>query len=316
MGYQAPFPAVLEQVEYAKLYFHLEIKNYFDLPPLGLLQLRRELFQALTPLELHDRSAWMDLQRLLRPELSQDPILRGQIQKPSPAMVVSPDAVCHGLIEPGMRVVLPVLFVGSGVTAINSFIRLLQALGLLGLYHGAGEFELEGIEAEDASGLRAMLWQRGDPETELAPPISDLGWWLGRQQCGMETLSLKLISPLRLISRRRPLFKASFAELFPFVLRRVTGMLASHAGIETIRTPAALIRIAADVEVVDNRFYWQDWRALQIAGGEQQFGGLMGKLTLAGPALSELVWLLQLGSLFNVGKGAPYGAGQYQLDSC
>ena len=247
---------------------------------------------------------------------SLDPVLRSQIQKPSPALVVSPDASCHGLIEPGARIVLPVLFVGSGLTALNSFIRLLQALGPLGLYHGAGEFELEGIEAEDASGVRAMLRQRGDLETALAPPISDLGWWLGRQQCGMETLSLKLVSPLRLISRGRPLFKASFAELFPFVLRRVTGMLASHAGIEAIMNPAALIRMAADLKVVDNRLYWQDWRALQIAGGEQQFGGLMGKLTLAGPALSELVWLLQLGSLFNVGKGAPYGAGQYQLDSC
>ena len=51
MTYLAPLPSELQQVEYAQLYFHLQVKDTFDLPQLALLQLRRELLQALRTLE-------------------------------------------------------------------------------------------------------------------------------------------------------------------------------------------------------------------------------------------------------------------------
>ena len=68
MGYRAPFPVALQQVEYAKLYFHLEIDTYFDLPQLGLLQLRRELMQAMKSLSVDADIS--QLKQLLQPELS------------------------------------------------------------------------------------------------------------------------------------------------------------------------------------------------------------------------------------------------------
>ncbi|HEY5674479.1 MAG TPA: CRISPR system precrRNA processing endoribonuclease RAMP protein Cas6 [Malonomonas sp.] len=311
-----PLPAALQRVEYAQLYFHLEVSDYFDLPPLGLLQLRRELLQALRQLrETSEVVVAAQLDSLLQPDFPVDPVLRRIVQKPSPALVLSPDPADYGLIEPKQRLVLPVMFLGAGLQGIAAFRQLLVTLGQQGLYAGTGQFCLEGIEAADNSGLRAMLWVSGEPEAELTPPINDLYWWLQRRTVYSEQLRLEVQTPLRLLRQNRPLFKADFSELFPFILRRVTAMLASHCGVELVADPVGLITQATQVEVVSNQLRWQDWRRLDAAGGGQDLGGLLGSLELRGPALADLQWLLQIGSLLNIGKGAAYGAGRYRLQN-
>ena len=317
MGYQVPFPAELEQVEYVKLFFHLEICDYFDLPALGLLQLRRELLQVLRVLQDQKKKDIVSqLRQLLQPTLSENSVLLRKTQKLSPAVVFSPDISQRGLIEPKQRIILPALFIGSGINAIDAFVRLLQQLGKQGLYHGTGQFILEGVETEDASGLRSMLWWHEEQAKVLLPPVNDLLWWLERQKPLTDSLLIEIISPLRLIHQGKPLFQAGFVNIFPFVLRRVTALLAGHAGVDLITDPARLISLARSVKSVENRLRWQDWRKLKKEQGNQNLGGLMGHLTVTGDELAELIWILQLGSLLNLGKGAAYGAGQYRLKSC
>ncbi|MDA3903036.1 MAG: CRISPR system precrRNA processing endoribonuclease RAMP protein Cas6 [Desulfuromusa sp.] len=314
MVYHAPFPADLQQVEYVKLYFHLEINHYFDLPVLGLLQLRRELLQALKTIPDQNKNGFVEqLKQLLQPDLPDDPVLLRQIQKPAPALVISPDITQYGLIEPKQRIVLPVLFIGSGINVIDPFVCLIQHLGTQGLCHGSGQFMLEGVETEDGSGVRSMLWFAGKQLGKLTPPVCDLSWWLERQAYSGDSIQFEIISPLRLLHQGKPLFKAEFATIFPFLLRRVTTLLAGHAGVELIYDPARLISLASRVESLGNKLYWKDWRALIQDQGAQKLGGLMGNLTIGGDNLAELMWILQLGSFFNFGKGAAYGAGQYRL---
>jgi hypothetical protein len=280
------------------------------------MQLRRKMLQGVRQLrETGEEQLVAQLDRLLQPEFPVDPALRRIVQKPAPALVFSPEAKDFGLIEPKQRLVLPVLFLGDGLQGIAAFRQLMVKLGQQGLYAGAGQFRLEGIEAADNSGLRSMLWVSGEPEAELTPPINDLFWWLQRQTSFTERLLLEVQTPLRLLRQNKPLFKSDFAELFPFILRRVTAMLAAHCGIELVADPVGLIRQAAEVDVVSNQLRWQDWRKLEAAEGGQDLGGLLGTLELRGPALTDLHWLLQLGSLLNIGKGAAYGAGQYRLQN-
>ncbi len=313
-----PLPHELEQVEYAQLYYHLQPNDYFDLPELALLQLRRELLQALTVLA--DTDQLEDIAQakiLLQPTLPDDPVLSRLVQKPAPAFVLQPDLSRQGLIEPNGRLVLPVLFVGNGLKQIDLFTRLIEQLGLQGLHKGTGQFCLDGVEAEDASGLRAMLWIKGEPKPKpkLIPPVCDLLWWLQRQKVAAEILSLNLISPVRLLRQKKPVFKPEFSDIFPFILRRVTSMLAKHAAVEVVSDPVGLIQQAAQVEVITNHLQWHDWRRLTGEQGGQDLGGLLGEMQLRGAGLAEVYWLLQLGSLFNIGKGAAYGAGQYNMRS-
>lgn len=316
MSYLVPLPSELKQVEYVQLYFHLQVKDTFDLPPLALLQLRRELLPALRTLE-----GWgggddvAQLKELFQPPLSQDPLVRRQAQKPAPAFVLAPDPQTDGLLKTKQKIVLPVFFLGRGVQTINAFVPLLQQLGQQGIYAGRGQFCLEGVESEDASGVRAMLWCDGK-QAQLSPPVGDLHWLLERQRSDADQISLDVISPLRLLQNKKPLFKAKFDDLFPFVLRRVSSMLTSHAGVEVVNDPQQLHELASQVVVTENSLQWHDWRRLVGTDRGQDLGGLLGRMTLEGKALAELYWVLQLGSLFNVGKGAAYGAGQYHLRTC
>ncbi len=315
MGYRAPFPAELNQVEYVKLYFHLEIVGSFNLPVYGLLQLRRELLQALKILsEQHGENFSGQLKQLLQPDLSDDPVLLRQIQKPPPALVISPDHLQHGFFESQQRIVLPVLFIGSAINTIDPFISLLQHLGRQGLYHNTGQFILEGVEAEDGSGLRSMLWFAGKSLTPLTPPVNHLSWWLERQPCFGDSIELEIVTPLRLLRQGKPLFKVDFTAMFPYLLRRVTALLASYSWFELIADPGRLLALAKRVKSLENRLTWNDWRTLNHEQGGQNLGGLLGHLRISGDELTELLWILQLGSLFNFGKGAAYGAGQYCLN--
>ena len=133
-------PAGLERVEYVRLYFHLQVTDYFDLPQSALLQLRREMLQALDHLFLTGQTEVAEqIKQLLLPEFPADLQLRRLVQKPAPAMVLAPDFTLYGLMEPQRKIVLPVLFIGAGIQAISAFRVLLETMGPQGLYAGAGE---------------------------------------------------------------------------------------------------------------------------------------------------------------------------------
>ncbi|WP_303720508.1 CRISPR system precrRNA processing endoribonuclease RAMP protein Cas6 [Malonomonas rubra] len=312
MSYLAPIPEELQQVEYVKLYFHLQLKDTFDLPQAALLQLRRELLQALKTLEGWGGEDIALLKNLLQPPVSQDPQVRRIAQKPAPAFVLQPNLDICGHIEAQQRIVLPVLFVGQAVQAVNAFVSLWEMLGQQGLYYGSGRFQLEGVESEDASGVRAMLWSEGC-KVSITPPVSELHWWLERQPAVEEWLALEIVSPMRLLKKGKPLFRADFKELFPFLLRRVSALLTSHADVEIIKEPRFWQAIADAAREAENSLQWHDWRTLHGPEKSQDLGGLMGRICLTAEGLEEILWILRLGSLFNVGKGAAYGFGQYRL---
>lgn len=309
-----PVPDNLNRAEYAQMIFHLETSEYFDLPPLGLLRLRREFQQAIRALnESGDDALGYQLQQLLEPPLPIDEKLRKLVQRPAPAFILNPDLERSGLVEPGDCLELPVLFLGRGIQLIEPFTRLLQQVGRQGLVNRQGICELVTIECEDASGCRTSIWNVGSLNGTLTPVVNDLEWWLKLQSPDWGRLQLDFVSPTRLLHGGKPLFKAGFSELFPFVLRRVTSMLAAHCDIETVTDPASLLAASRQVEELSNHLQWRDWRALSAEHGGQDLGGLCGVVELAGSGLADILWILQLGSLLQVGKGAPYGAGRYNL---
>lgn len=309
-----PQPGNLGRAEYVQLVFHLEAREYFDLPPLGLLRLRREFRQALNSLSDSGRDQLVQqLLPVFDPPLPEDLKLRQLVQRPAPPLVLRPDPDRCGLVQPGEQLSLPVLFLGRGIAAIEAFALLLQEVGKKGLVNGQGVCDLVAIDVEDASGHASCLWSGDNFAGHLVPVVNDLGWWLTRQSHDWEQLQLTFQTPARLIHGGKPLFRSKFTDLFPFVLRRVTSMLAAHCHLETVVDAPTLIAAAARVEELDNQLHWQDWRTLDTSGGGVDLGGLKGTLHLTGSDLAELVWLLHLGGLLQIGKGAAYGAGCYDV---
>jgi len=300
-------PSQVRQVEFTLLQYQLQFEADFEFSLATLLQLRRELRQAIG-LSGVAESQRRQLLALIDPPDLIDPVARRRFRKPSPGFVLqSPERLPQSL-SAGDEITLPVLFLGRARNQIILFTELLQALGLSGIAGGEGPFSLQSIRVEGPS-PRQTIWTSEASLVHLSVPYQDLGWWLDQRQVG-ETLIWSIETPARLMKQHKPLFHAGFSELFPFALRRVTSMLYAWGGCELANNPSELLLAADSVTTVHVDLHWRDWRVLDGSPQRQELGGLCGKVELAGDQLASIGWILQLLELFNLGKGAAYGAGQ------
>jgi hypothetical protein len=306
-----PLPSILHACEFSRLHFYLEFQESVPAGEDVLLRLRRDLRQA--GREVLGHGERFDL--LFDPPLSADPVARRHFQRPGPPFVILPPDKIPRQLEPGDILPLSVVFWGKGRQGIADFIRVLQSFGATGLHRREGRFELLSVEGGDAAGNIRPLWQPGEDPVRFSAPVQDARWWLETSLPAGLPLRLEFVTPARLIADGRPLFHASFSRLFPFILRRVTSMLHAHCGLEVVDNPRHLIACAAQVDELENTLVWRDWRVLERDEGKQELGGLVGALLLEGDAVHELMWILGLGSLTNLGKGAAFASGHYHLKS-
>lgn len=302
--------ALSPHVEFSLIHFHLEFQESYWLTLEALLRLRRDLQSAARQV-LGERGE-EGFVALFDPPLPVDPFALRRFQRPGPPFVIIPDVEQQGDYDAGDRFVLRVTFWGEGIRLLGDFARVLQGLGRLGLHRGEGLFELVAVDSEDSAGNRSPLWQEGKAMLELAPTVIDLRWWLnGFSEAS--SVVLEFLTPARLLSQGRPLFKIDFRRLFPFILRRVGSMLYAHCGAEVIDDPESLLAAAALTDEMENRLRWQDWRTLVGPEQAQDLGGVIGSVRLGGEGLSEVLQILRAGTLLNVGKGASFGTGSFRL---
>jgi hypothetical protein len=304
------FFSLSSDIEFALVHFHLEFQERFRLRQEDLLRLRRDIWSVASHV-LGGRSSER-FRILFDPPLPSDPLALRRFQRPGPPFVLLPGLDREEAFDVGDRFEVAASFWGRGVHSLGDFALVLQALGKIGFRRGEGLFELVAIEAEDASGHRFSIWREGAGFQMLSPPVNEVGWWVSRGG-QTEAVLLEFLTPARLLSQGRPLFKADFRRLFPFVLRRVTSMFYAHCGCEVIDDPASLLAASAQVHVVENALCWRDWRLLEASGQVQDLGGVSGSLRLEGETLQVVLGILRVGSLMNVGKGAAFGAGRFCL---
>jgi hypothetical protein len=289
-------PPWLDRLDCAQVTFVLTLVEDVDLSALALLQLRRELSSVLAELEEQYGSQIASLvSYLLFPAPAIDPVVRRQVQKPPPAVILSPPAVKPGVFARGHQFKLPTLFVGDGVVGMEAFTLLLQLLGQHGIYNGQGRFGLS--------------LDRSTPE------IVPLSWLLQQLPFSSNKVTIDIVTPMRLLNKGKPLFRLDFNNFFSALQRRVNNLACAH-GQSVNDSGDELNELAATIVCCDKSLRWQDWRRLEQGRKGQGIGGLTGTLTLSGDALAEVWWLLELGALLQVGKGASYGFGRFRLLQC
>ena len=303
-------PEALVRADFTRLVFHLSFHDGFALNLEAILRLRRGLLLAAEEIDRRQNGPVPVATELFDPPLPLDPVARRRFQRPSPAFVIRPPLRQMGAIAAGETVALDVLFFGNGIGQIPLFLQVLDHLGGHGFFLGKGHFHTARIDVVDASGCPQPAWTAGEEMTTLVPLVCECRWWLQTRRIDSTQLTLDLQTPMRLLSTSRPLFHPDFGQMFPFMLRRVTSMLYAHCDLEVDLDPGLLLETAQAVACVAQDLRWEDWRTLS---GKQDLGGVVGRLTLAGDGLAELVWVIELAALMQVGKGATYGAGYYEI---
>lgn len=300
------------RLEYIRLVFHLEFQDDFTLTLPVLLQLRRELVK----ISQHLREVTSDdfaqrLDQLLIPQVPSDPVIRRYLAKtPPPFILQLPDPVTIEL-EAGDVLKLPILFWGEGRQLAPVFAMLLQALGSVGLSCGRGEFAMIKVTSCNLDDDETLVWGENErdwdePEWSLLSVESLPGHPFDRE------VQLKFLAPARVMKKGRPLFRPSFAELFPYILRRVTGMCSAWSGAEVLGDPKLFLE-QLSVCHQDQRLYWEDWRELHGETLIQPLGGIVGSLRIPPECLEVVGPVLQVGQLLNLGQGAAFGGGAWQL---
>ena len=289
-------PPWLDRLDCAQVTFVLTLVEDVDLSALALLQLRRELSSVLEELEKqHGGQVAALVNHLLFPAPAIDPVVRHQAQKPPAAVILSPPVIPPGFFTGGYQFKLPTLFVGDGTVGIEAFSLLLQVLGPHGIHKGRGRFSLS---------------------LDCSPPnIVPLSWLLPQQPFLFDKVTLDVMTPMRLLNKGKPLFRFDFNSFFSALQRRVNNLACAH-GQSVNDSGDELNELAATIVCCDKSLRWQDWRRLEQGRKGQGIGGLTGTLTLSGDALAEVWWLLELGALLQVGKGASYGFGRFRLLPC
>lgn len=306
------WPDKLLDVDVVKARFVLQMKSACALQPADILGIGRLLRTA--GRQLFDPQDMLALNRwrtLFQPSLSADPVALRKFQKPAPAFVISMPVMQKELFCIGDRLTLEVLFIGAGVPLVHEFLRSLIHIGKLGLVAGEGRFEVVELCNEGPDQSERLVWQQDEPFENLACAVQPLSWLLHHGHVRKQ-VRLRFVTPTRLIFQDKPLRKPALRKLFPFLLRRTTSMLHTHCQLEIIDDPGHLLEKVDQLEVVSSRMSWLDWRALS---GQRGFsvGGFVGEMSVRGDAMSELYWIFAVGSLFGIGKGATYGAGQFEL---
>lgn len=305
------FQGLLGETDFARVEFTLEFIDPFLLSVEAGLRLRRELRSA--AMEVFGSSTASGYRRLFEPECLVDPVLARKIQKPSAPFALLPITLQNQLFQAGDQVHISAHFFGTGIQCIPDFCRVLDRLGTFGFFAGEGRFALIAAAATDLAGNLHSLGRLSKGAAGSGVPLNKLRWWLEDRDAHIDQMRLRVLTPARLLSGGRPLFRPGFKELFPFILRRVGSVLGAYCGVDLAELISDLQKMASSVGVLENHLAWRDWKTLQGEDHSQDLGGLFGELCLGGEFEDELVDMLRLGSLMNLGKSAAFGSGHYTL---
>lgn len=122
-------------------------------------------------------------------------------------------------------------------------------------------------------------------------------------------IRLSLKSPLRLLSNGSIAHSFDFATFFRSQMRRCSSLFAYYGSGKLELDYIFLSESAQSVTVVDDRI-----RYIQPSWSKRlNRAGLTGEAECAG-LTDQMLPLLILGSYFNAGKGASYGAGYYEIE--
>lgn len=128
----------------------------------------------------------------------------------------------------------------------------------------------------------------------------------------MRPCTLTFITPARILLRGKPLFRPGLKQLIPAMVRRVSSLVHAWCGVDLLADPQSLLATLPDADL-RGTLGWQDWRRLQGDHTFQELGGVVGSVDI------QLDWLevagpfIRLCQLFNLGKGAAFGAGSFRL---
>lgn len=270
----------------------------FGIDDFQILSHLRRNFSESFRVESIERGTLAAYERNFSQSLSNDPSAVKRFQKPPlPFAFKLPSSFQPG-DNPGSR--LDLIIVGSAVNDIDCYIgavrRVFSAVRLpsgldvsiIDVATIAADGTMRSI-VDDSPGLSLIN------ADDLSPPV-----W------SVSGVDLDFISPLRLVREGVALRRITFGDYIRPLMRRVSSLAYYYCGIEYDldfrRLASDSIRVSTD----DSLFEWTRCEDFSC--------GVLGKVMFTGD-LQEYIRFILLGERLNLGKGAAYGMGGYNISA-
>lgn len=159
------------------------------------------------------------------------------------------------------------------------------------------------------------LVYQGDQRTlrPARPLFLSLASFAAASTCA-HTLSLKILTPLRLKFQNRLQAELPFHVLVRAALRRIASLLEQFGEGEPALDYRGLVARAQEVTVADSSLRWFDLKRYSHRQGQAMLlGGLVGSVTYAGN-LSEFLPLLKFVEKTHLGKATTFGLGKIEIN--
>ncbi|WP_129128505.1 CRISPR system precrRNA processing endoribonuclease RAMP protein Cas6 [Geomonas oryzae] len=227
-------------------------------------------------------------------EIAKDPEAVRRHQKP-PLPFIFRFPVLPPRPNAGAACELSLTLVGS---AVQHFAVYLAAVRFL---MEARRATVTSVQAESPGGARSAVAVQDHPELPLLGSLDpDMAGPLST-----EALSLRFLTPLKLVQDGRLLKNYTFAHLARSLMRRVSSLAYHYEGTEPDLDYRWLSRCSEDIRTVTSDCRFVSWNGRPA--------GIVGVARFQGD-LEPFHLLLQLGVATHLGKGAPFGFGSYRLE--
>ena len=215
---------------------------------------------------------------------------------------------------PGENLTFGITLLGRAIDYIPYFILAFDEVGQRGLGKGRGRFILESVHQVEPSVVDPIYTAESG---KIIIQNSTDGLSIIRDIPNIEDISnlleLEFLTPGRFVQGGQLVNILTFEVLIRSLLRRVTWLGHHHCNINLNINYHELIEKTKNVTIYENNLQWFDWdRYSQRQHTKMKLGGLIGKVSFKGN-WKEFVWLINLGELFHVGKGATFGLGSYLI---
>ena len=253
-----------------------------------------------------------------------EPLLPGSVGRP---------ARTGFLFEPGERFQFGLTLFGQAVNLFPYLVLAVPQIGAGGIGRKQpndqgrwqrGRFKLCRIdEANPLSGDRVALMGEGEqmvrtPHRPVTPQqVANAADWLAQRLAENEgQLSIRFLTPARIVSQKQLVHTPEFRPLFQRLLERVHELQRTFGGSEPDIDWHGLLALADQVALVEDRTTWWDLQGHSSRlQREQQIGGFIGQAVYraAGDTWAPLLPWLVWGMSTHVGKNAVKGSGWYSL---
>ncbi|TCP55770.1 uncharacterized protein DUF2276 [Tumebacillus sp. BK434] len=221
--------------------------------------------------------------------------------------------------EPGEVLTLRLRLFGKGIDYAPLFVSTFRELGNSGIGKGRKPYRLNHVASEGVRReMDRMVYMEGGEQTHN-PIIStgaDVITDLDSANSDYSRLILFFETPLRMKWQGRYTSDPQFHIIFRNVLRRITGLLHYHHGLDTSSENfQELLQKAEQIKLVRQETKWVDYdRFSARQDAKMKLGGIMGWAQYEGDWKEFLPWL-QVAELTHIGKNTVFDLGRIRIGS-